>query len=80
MEVDSDIHSVDIYSSESEESRLGEDDRGTGSLSTQEKLQAIADLLRQYRWTFKDFLRAWVQEVDNYGQIITSLVAVLRLD
>ena len=31
MEVDSDIHSVDIYSSESEESRLGEDDRGTAS-------------------------------------------------
>jgi hypothetical protein len=37
MEVDSDIHSVDIYSSESEESRLGEDDRGTGSLSAQAK-------------------------------------------
>jgi hypothetical protein len=71
MEVDSDIHSANIYSSESEESRLGEDDRGTGSLGTQEKLQAIADLLRQYRWTFKDFLRAWVQEVDRYGQVIT---------
>jgi DnaJ-domain-containing protein 1 len=39
-------------------------------LSKQEKLQAIAELLKQYRWSFTDFLKAWVQEVDNHGQQI----------
>lgn len=42
----------------------------TDGLSKQDKLQAIAELLKQYRWSFTDFLKAWVQEVDNHGQQI----------
>ena len=42
----------------------------TDGLSKQEKLQAIAELLKQYRWSFTDFLKGWVQEVDNHGQQI----------
>jgi hypothetical protein len=75
MEVDSDIDtevdSADIFEAGSGESERDDENTEPDYRSTQEKLQAIANLLRQYRWTFKDFLQAWVQEADNYGQEIT---------
>lgn len=72
MEIDSDIDTevdlADVFGARAEES--GRDDENTvlDHRSTQEKLQAIADLLREFRWTFKGFLQAWVQEADRFGQ------------
>lgn len=70
MDIDSDTSSDTIGGVDIGDLDHAGDTIGPAGLSTQEKLQAIAGLLRQYQWSFTRFLEAWVREADKYGRPI----------